>query len=233
MSMMMVLLLSGGFAFAQQSGRERRIAAEKKAALERSRSMGGFRSGNDVKDDKEAPKAATQQPGGLEEHTPSNQPDPNDDSGSKGNKDQSGATSSGNNAASTESGKAANSNAPVVLQRTTSESGSPSVLSKDNGRGRDGTNNVQRATYNMAGAEVPANMNLSRKNRSEKNMNTGTRIMKQEEQPQNAVSRQTPRSNDQQADPQRADEQAKNKSDDKKKNKSPKKNRRNKDRDSG
>lgn len=230
----MVLLLAGSLAFAQQSGRERRIAAEKKAALERSRSMGGFRSGNDVKDDKEQmPKAATQQPGALQENTPSNQPDPNDNSGNNGNTDNSSATSSGINNATAENEKAASSNAPVVLQRTTSESGSPSVLSKDNGRGRDGTNSVQRASYNMAGAEVPANMNLSQKNRSERNMNTGNKIRKQEEQPQKALSKQTPRKNDQQVNPQRSEDQAKNKADDKKKNKSQKKSRRNKDRDSG
>ena len=47
------------------------------------------------------------------------------------------------------------SNTPAVPQTTTSQSGSPAVLSKDNGEGRDGTNNVQRASGNMAGS--PAN----------------------------------------------------------------------------
>jgi hypothetical protein len=76
------------------------------------------------------------------------------------------------------------SNAPAVVQTTTSESGSPAILSKDNGKGRDGTNNVQRSSYNMAGAEVPGNMNLSDKNRGERNVNMGkTRVKKQEEQP--------------------------------------------------
>jgi hypothetical protein len=47
------------------------------------------------------------------------------------------------------------SNTPAVSQTSSSASGSPAVLSKDDGRGRDGTNNVQRATMNMAGS--PAN----------------------------------------------------------------------------
>lgn len=44
------------------------------------------------------------------------------------------------------------SNVPPVPQTTTSQSGSPAVLSDDDGTGRDGTNNVQRASMNMAGA---------------------------------------------------------------------------------
>ncbi|MBT1700931.1 hypothetical protein KK083_28825 [Fulvivirgaceae bacterium PWU4] len=257
MSIIMVLLLAGTFAFAQQSGRERREAAEKKAAQERSRSMGGFRSGNEVKDDKgEVPKAtnaAGQQKGDQQpaiDSEDSNQPTPEENLGSKGSNDGNSDTgnstsankggnangSNNNSGANTGSENAEKSNTPAVIQRTTSESGSPSVLSKDNGRGRDGTNSVQRATYNMAGAEVPANMNLSQKNRGERNINTGTntKIRKQEEQPQKTLSKQTQRENKQQVNAQqRSDEQAKNKSDDKKKNKLQKKNRRNKDRDSG
>lgn len=44
------------------------------------------------------------------------------------------------------------SNAPAVPQTTSSQSGSPAMLSSEDGKGRDGTNNVQRATMNMAGA---------------------------------------------------------------------------------
>lgn len=45
-------------------------------------------------------------------------------------------------------------NAPAVEQMTSSQSGSPSVLSGDRGGDRDGTNNVQRASINMAGSPV-------------------------------------------------------------------------------
>ena len=47
------------------------------------------------------------------------------------------------------------SNTPAVSQTTSSGSGSPAILSSKGGQGRDGTNNVQRASMNMAGS--PAN----------------------------------------------------------------------------
>lgn len=45
-------------------------------------------------------------------------------------------------------------NTPTVSQSTSSSSGSPAVLSKGKGNDRDGTNNVQRASMNMAGSPV-------------------------------------------------------------------------------
>jgi hypothetical protein len=51
------------------------------------------------------------------------------------------------------------SNAPPVIQTTTSSSGSPGVLAEENGKQRDGTNNVQRASMNMVGSPV-GNLNL-------------------------------------------------------------------------
>src|SRR5688500_11659032 len=54
---------------------------------------------------------------------------------------------------------AAASNTPAVEQTTTSQSGSPAVLSGQNGVQRDGTNNVQRASMNMVGSPVD-NLNL-------------------------------------------------------------------------
>jgi hypothetical protein len=126
--------------------------------------------------------------------------------------------------------KSEKSNAPAVIQTTSSESGSPAILSKDNGKGRDGTNNVQRSSYNMAGAEVPGNMNLSGKNRGERNVNMGkTRVKKQEEQPirttiEGTTKRTAP------ADETAQKQTKKNKADQDKK--SVRKNRRKKDRDS-
>jgi len=72
-----------------------------------------------------------------------------------------GATVNGTSAQGTEDVKAAPasetadaraSNTPAVPQTTTSDSGSPAVLSGGNGSDRDGTNNVQRASMNMAGS---------------------------------------------------------------------------------
>jgi len=42
----------------------------------------------------------------------------------------------------------------TIIDRTTSGSGSPAVLSEGEGEERDGTNNVQRAKPNMAGSRV-------------------------------------------------------------------------------
>ena len=55
---------------------------------------------------------------------------------------------------SSSSADPASSNVPAVLQETTSQSGSPAVLSGEEGSDRDGTNNVQRAKPNMAGSDV-------------------------------------------------------------------------------
>jgi hypothetical protein len=46
------------------------------------------------------------------------------------------------------------SNAPTVIEETSSQSGSPAVLSGTKGEERDGTNNIQRAKPNMAGSSV-------------------------------------------------------------------------------
>lgn len=51
------------------------------------------------------------------------------------------------------------SDAAIVPQTTSSQSGSPALLSGKNGSERDGTNNVQRATFNMVGSPVE-NINL-------------------------------------------------------------------------
>jgi hypothetical protein len=62
--------------------------------------------------------------------------------------------SSGNTGSSSGAANAQSSNAPAVTQETSSQSGSPAVLSPENGTDRDGTNNVQRAKPNMAGSPV-------------------------------------------------------------------------------
>lgn len=72
----------------------------------------------------------------------------------------------------------------TVTEFTTSGSGSPAILSEKNGRDRDGTGNVQRASYNIAGAPVPGNMDLSQTNSSPPNEKGEKRIRQQEEQPQ-------------------------------------------------
>ena len=53
------------------------------------------------------------------------------------------------------------SNTPGLIERTSSPSGSPALLSSGKGSQRDGTNNVQRATMNMAGAPA-SNLQLTR-----------------------------------------------------------------------
>lgn len=51
-------------------------------------------------------------------------------------------------------GAASTDNSGVVTHEETSGSGSPSILSDEEGNARDGTNNVQRAKPNMAGSPV-------------------------------------------------------------------------------
>lgn len=57
-------------------------------------------------------------------------------------------------AANTDAGNETDSATQLIPQKTSSQSGSPAVLSEQNGAERDGTNNVQRATMNMAGSPV-------------------------------------------------------------------------------
>lgn len=55
------------------------------------------------------------------------------------------------------------SNTPAVPETTTSQGGSPAVLSGEKGSDRDGTNNVQRASMNMAGSPA-AGLKLDQNN---------------------------------------------------------------------
>jgi hypothetical protein len=163
-----ILLLISALAIGQPSAKERKENAEKKASAERQRSLGGQITENELKDQGVAP----QTPGDSVKG--SMQAPTNNRSVISSNKDQ----------PQTDRAEAQKSNAPAVIQSTTSESGSPSVLSGENGSGRDGTNNVQRAKANIAGAEVPADMNLEKRNtQSSKAASNGTRIRKEEEQP--------------------------------------------------
>jgi hypothetical protein len=104
----------------------------------------------------------------------------NQDQGLSADDDGNGLTNEDNK---TQSGEK-ETNTPAVIQRTTSESGSPAILSGEDGKKRDGTNNVQRATPNIAGAEEISNTNLSEKKNTEQNRKTDApRVKKQEEQP--------------------------------------------------
>jgi hypothetical protein len=73
--------------------------------------------------------------------------------------EKSGMAESSTNAKAEESGNT--SNTPGLIERTSSPSGSPALLSSGKGSQRDGTNNVQRATMNMAGAPA-SNLQLTR-----------------------------------------------------------------------
>jgi hypothetical protein len=77
-------------------------------------------------------------------------------------------------------------------ETSSSESGSPSVISGDNGKARDGTNNVQRADYNTGGAKIERNLNIDKKNteRDEKEVN------KNSEQPVESSSENQPNNSD-------------------------------------
>lgn len=72
--------------------------------------------------------------------------------GGAGNTNGNDASSSGQSVEEGSSSDPAVSNVPAVPQKTSSDSGSPAVLSDSDGTLRSGTNNLPRATMNMAGA---------------------------------------------------------------------------------
>jgi hypothetical protein len=99
---------------------------------------------------------ATRNPAGNQEGN-SDQQNPSDLSGDEMSATEGGAGNKEETNSGTGGASAANppaSNAPAIPQTTSSQSGSPSILSSKDGSMRDGTNNVQRATMNMAGSPV-------------------------------------------------------------------------------
>lgn len=151
-----------------QKSKEQKSAVEKKAADERKRSFGGH------PDPQEANQATDRKVDSVSSDGEARSSSAVNDGIVKPNQDQPKNTAN---------------NAPAVIQTTTSEAGSPAILSENNGRGRDGTGNVQRSSYNMAGAKTPVNQSLYRDIPSQKNINTGApRVRKQEEQPARAIS---------------------------------------------
>jgi hypothetical protein len=161
---------------------------EKKQQSDRARSPQGIRTDNELKDDRgevqsnqyrksESDSVSNQ---GTSQENEDQVLEKNQDQGLGSDDDGNGLTNENN---TTQSGEQ-RTNTPAVIQSTSSESGSPAILSGGNGTERDGTNNVQRAKPNIAGAKEPGNMNLPAKNTAERNRNMGEpRIRKQEEQP--------------------------------------------------
>jgi hypothetical protein len=197
-----VLLSVCTIASAQKEQKKESINNDNKAA-ERTRSLGGQRTENELKDDKSgtsrqgqntaadttgSARSNTQQkPQASGEVIPTNEDQQTGSNPNSGNAGDGGAASN-----ETGASQQNQSNTPAVIQRTSSESGSPSILSNQDGKGRDGTNNVQRSTPNIAGSPVPGNMNLSRKNRNTANVNTDSlNIREQEEQPLNTAIKGT------------------------------------------
>jgi hypothetical protein len=178
------LLLLGSTSFAQQSENRRKLEeAKRKAADERSRGFGKRSFSH-----QEAPTISKNDPGKPQKKSV-------DSDGEKKSKENTDLVIDLNEDQTKsketrgENTDPAKSNAPAVIQTTTSESGSPAILSGDNGNGRDGTNNVQRGTLKMAGAEMKGDMGLYKKDASDKNIRESKRIQKQEEQPQQITDR--------------------------------------------
>ena len=184
-----ILLSTMTFAAYAQAGDKKEKELDKTQESERSRSTQGLRTDNELKDDRGEITPSNQYRNSKTDSV-SNQGtgnededlvvEKNQDQGLGSDDDGNGLTNENN---TTQSGEQ-RTNSPAVIQSTTSESGSPAILSGGNGTERDGTNNVQRAKPNIAGAKEPGNMNLPAKNTGERNRNTGeSRIRKQEEQP--------------------------------------------------
>lgn len=160
-----ILMLVSAAAMGQVTSKEKKGDAEKKAAADRQRSLGGQITDNELKS-----RGAIARPQNA-----------NDSVQEQGTTDNKNVVSSNKDQPQPNSNsQAQKSSAPAVVQSTSSESGSPSILSKDNGSGRDGTNNVQRAKPNIAGAEVPSNMNIDKKNtQSSKANSAANRVSKE------------------------------------------------------
>lgn len=176
------------FSAMSQAGDKKERELDKTQEQERTRSTQGIRTENELKDDRGEVQSnqyrkSERDSSNVDQDKPGQKSDEviekNDDQGLGSDDDGNGLTNENN---TTQGGE--KNTAPAVIQRTSSESGSPAILSGDNGSKRDGTNNVQRAKPNIAGAAEPGNMNLGNKKSSERNRNMGEpRIRKQEEQP--------------------------------------------------
>lgn len=226
------ILLTASVLFAvdatAQSGDKKEKQLKDKQQREQSRSLGGQRTDNELKDDRgEVPNRASQERQNVGDTT-TNVPIREQGEGDvvPRNEDQPKANTS--------------TNAPAVIQRTSSESGSPAVMTSDDSR--DGTNNMQRAKPNIAGAKEPGDMGLSRKNSGVRNKKGNENVRQQEEVPQADVSKREQKSDQQTVRQQQKQDQQSgedvlqndgDRSSDKDKRKERRKNRRKKDKDSG
>lgn len=211
-STVIALMITASLAIAQ-SGTDKKEAAEKKAATERQRSLGGYKTENEMKDEKGEITPVSPTSDGNENRTDTRQRE----------KNAPGSVVSPNEIQTTAAGDSSlrESNVSSVIQPTTSESGSPSILSENNGRGRDGTGNVQRARPNIAGAQVPEDMNLESENSKQTDNKDGaSRIREEEEVPAQITSDENARD--------RMEAKEKKKTTSESKNKDPKKNSRKK-----
>jgi hypothetical protein len=229
----LALAFCSSLAIAQESESKKELReAEKKAAAERERSFGGKKMHSTL--DGRKSTGAARENGAVQSGSATNEP-----ASKPSVVQQSGEA----NQPADMNGKKVGSgrgNSSAVTETTTSEAGSPAILSDHNGEGRDGTNNRQRGTYKMAGADMKGDLGLSKKNGSEKNIKAPKKVLKQEEQPalvrDAAAPSETTDSNvspTQQSNEQVAGEQPLKKETKKEKSKSRKKSKRNRDRDSG
>ncbi len=187
-AIVMIGLLLAGTGVSAQSKQDEVNKTTEKAAEERSRSsVTPQRTANELKDDRgQVPETNTEDVLNGADNA-SDSTDTNNLAKASSTANETEVITPNENQPQDPEGR--KSNTPAVIQRTQSESGSPAILSKENGEGKDGTNTVQRSKVNMAGAEVPRNMNLSRKNVGQRNMNTGQKIRTQEHQPQTEISK--------------------------------------------
>lgn len=176
-------VLTTAIVFAQSGQKSNKAFSDKKAS-ERERSVGGQRTDNELKDDRKQVKPTNHLQGENDGKT----------SADTSSLNQTGERRSAQQVATKNDDQPQNNNseggssAQAVVQSTSSESGSPSVLAGKDGKGRDGTNNVQRSTPNMAGARVPGNMNLDRLNRGNKNQNSdSSAVVNQNSRPQSTA----------------------------------------------
>lgn len=112
----------------------------------------------------------------------------------------------------------ANTNEVSIFETGTSSAGSPSTISENDGKDRDGTNNVQRSTPNMAGSPPPRRGSMKASNASSSSgSERASKESKDEEKANVKSNKETAKDKDKSKE---EDDKKKNDKKDKKKDKS-------------
>jgi len=177
------LLMAAGGLNAQSTDQSEREQQDREQAEERDRTVKGRRTDNELKDDRGQVPETNAEDLQNSDHQSNNNSDESTNEADSANAVAGGANEVVQRNEDQPQNEQSRYLAPAVIQRTTSASGSPAVLAPENGDGLDGTNTVQRAKPNMAGAQEPGNLNLSEHNVEGSNYDAGRQVQDTEDIP--------------------------------------------------